>query len=466
MWFVALLAVLAAGVPADAEPGFTRPADPRREQLLQVLQGDADAATRINAAMELTRFHKADAEAISALAEVLAHDDSELMRQGAALALLSLWGNAVGALPALQKAIETDSAAVAEICIRAVGGIGPPAKDAVPALVAATFEEENGLAPWAHGALIAVTGEGDEHVAALISYLGDADLREAALVELGGAGPIAADAVPAVVELLDDEDLGIRLLAFRAIRLIASHAEIAVPALSAVANGPRRLADSMDVREAALGALEAFRQSPEAKEAIYQVAEEGELSLRVAAISGLAAVGAEGKRFDRLLLESLEGIWVTDAALKVLIGMEQPPPEALEELRRLATYPLIPEHFAIRAIGTIARDHEPAVAALEAVLDVAWSRANRPNYQQNGGGPVVELRPVSTSTRGRVNTAVVELGKVGAPAESVLPKLRRLIEEPRPGLDDEYTRRLVEEAIASIEADVRARAATAPPAED
>lgn len=80
---------------------------------------------------------------------------------------------------------------------------------------------------------------------------GEDNAKVDALVEIGKAGPRAADAVPALIEALKSKDETVRRMAAYALGQIGPKAKAAVPALQALLNDP--------VREIPLQAVNSWR---------------------------------------------------------------------------------------------------------------------------------------------------------------------------------------------------------------
>lgn len=105
------------------------------------------------------------------------------------------------------------------VAIQALGLLGPAAIDAVPALFEALKDTDASLRYWAALAL----GEIDAvAIPVLIKALSDTDfcVRWGAASALGQFGPVAKDAVPALVERLNDSHEYVRRRASLALSII------------------------------------------------------------------------------------------------------------------------------------------------------------------------------------------------------------------------------------------------------
>jgi len=106
-------------------------------------------------------------------------------------------GNGQDDVPALIQQLQAKSDTERRSAARALGKIGPAAREAVPALVA-TLEDSDPLVRWsARDALCKI---GPAAVPALIAAVKDNDrrVRRGAALALGQIGPAARDAIPAL----------------------------------------------------------------------------------------------------------------------------------------------------------------------------------------------------------------------------------------------------------------------------
>jgi HEAT repeat protein len=120
-------------------------------------------------------------------------------------------------IAALIQGLKDPSAAVRSRSARALGQIGPEAKEAAPALIQALKEQDEGVRYWATRALGQI---GRGAVPELIQALKDQDeeVRYWAALALGEIGPAAKDAIPALMEARDsDGDRNVRAAAATAV---------------------------------------------------------------------------------------------------------------------------------------------------------------------------------------------------------------------------------------------------------
>lgn len=105
------------------------------------------------------------------------------------------------ALPALVALMKEAGASERRMVIELFGRIGPRAKEAIPLLAAALAEPD--LADAAGHSLKLI---GPESVPAVTKALGDPQRRAAALVALRKFGAVAKDAIPALVQVIKEDE--------------------------------------------------------------------------------------------------------------------------------------------------------------------------------------------------------------------------------------------------------------------
>lgn len=143
------------------------------------------------------------------------------------------------AVPALIEALKSDTEGVVGRAARALKQIGPPAKDAVPALIARIDDNKGRSREDAEviEALMRIAPHRSEAVPALCAVLREPASnpnRTHAVVALGKMGVEAKDAVPDLIKMLEEEPgkAGpIRFHAATALGQIGTEAKRAVPAL-------------------------------------------------------------------------------------------------------------------------------------------------------------------------------------------------------------------------------------------
>jgi HEAT repeat protein len=216
--------------------------------------------------------------AAPALLQLLDDKDTELR-----LAVLDTLGSVGAATPEvvarLQLIAQRDSfSTIRAAAIRALGRIGPPAKEAAPTLKAITEGKGQDLRVWAAAALARMGIDPAANTAVVVNALKDHTpagrvARLAALDALELLGPAGKDAVPILEELLRDrgpisrgEKMQLRQKAAQALGYLGSAARPAVPKLTDLLNDSED-----DIRQTAVEAL--GRLGPEAAAAADRLRE-------------------------------------------------------------------------------------------------------------------------------------------------------------------------------------------------
>ncbi len=182
----------------------------------------------------------------------------------AAVAALGFFG--APAVPALAGALRDADAQVRVGAARALGQIGPGARDAVTALVQALRDGEARVRFDAAVALGRIGPAAGDAVPALGALLRDpaGEVRVGAAMGLGGIGPAAQETVPALAQALRDPNVVLRMSAASALAGIGPAAKAAVPALvQALRDG------NTSVRSSAAAALGQI--GPEARDAVGEL---------------------------------------------------------------------------------------------------------------------------------------------------------------------------------------------------
>jgi HEAT repeat protein len=167
-----------------------------------------DFITRANAARALGKIGAEAKTAVPVLVEALA-DKEDDVRPKAADALADLGPEARDAVPALRQAFQKHKGDIffAPNIVDALGHIGKPA---VPALVEVLKSGHEGVGEMAAKALGKLGPEAREAVPDLIEMLKKEDARLFACQVLGKIGPEAKTAVPALREALKDKNDEVR----------------------------------------------------------------------------------------------------------------------------------------------------------------------------------------------------------------------------------------------------------------
>jgi HEAT repeat protein len=228
-------------------------------QLVKMLETEKEGSMRMRAASALgavffeTYPDELDNIAIIALARALRADPSLLVRVQACASLKNIGPGAKDALGDLIDAMlkKEDDTTLSDAARDAFAWVaGPECKEHVPRLLEVYRKGERDTTMqfrilWALGKIGA---HENEVVPLLVSALKDKDpgkkrLRAAGAVGLGEMRGKAKDAVPALIEALEeslkpdhDKSLNLRSSALEALRKIGPHAKAALPVLQKIAN--------------------------------------------------------------------------------------------------------------------------------------------------------------------------------------------------------------------------------------
>jgi HEAT repeat protein len=197
-------------------------------EALAALLTDGDEAVRGRAARALGAIGPAAAPAVEKLAAA-AKEASPKVRSYALYALGMIGTPAQSAFPAVAEALNDADPVVRREAVKAMGRIKPPLDQAVPALVQAL--EKAQTAGETMPALHALAAAGAEAVPRLIQGLDKPEARYWACRILAEIGPPAKDAVPALTKVLGDERTEVRREAAIALGRIGPDSKSAAPKL-------------------------------------------------------------------------------------------------------------------------------------------------------------------------------------------------------------------------------------------
>lgn len=215
--------------------------------------------------------------------------------------------NSPDAVPALLKLFTGTDDAVARTAARALGKLSARAPSIAPKILAALADAQPAVRRRAAEALTRAARPLDdrgtrllvpkefqtaEAIAALAKAVEDAnnEVRTEAIRTLGGIGPAAAKALPALAKVAAsaDADKAVRVAAFAAIGQIGQDGATAVPALLAALKDPDDA-----VQRAAAEAL--ARYGKEAVPALRKALGEADVAVQFGAVQALAAIGPDAK---------------------------------------------------------------------------------------------------------------------------------------------------------------------------
>ena len=222
--------------------------------LIDVLRND-NGDTRAAAAYALERIGPAAAPAVPALCQLLRTGDADDKRCAIG-ALGEIGPAAADGVALLVKELDSESNGGGRWKVAdSLGKIGPKAREAVPALVAAPRNPAASVRVSAAWALWRIDGRKQP----LLDALGEdlESIRKDAAIYLGRLGPEAKAAVPGLVKALEDEDKQVREAAAEALGLIGVR-EVAVPALRRTMND-----EKVGMRIKSAVALWKLEKSPE-----------------------------------------------------------------------------------------------------------------------------------------------------------------------------------------------------------
>lgn len=293
---------------------------------------------------------------------------------------------------------------------RALGTIGPPAKDSVPALLDALRHPDAGFA-WE--AAMALTHFGQEPVPGLLKAVADrqANARQAAAFALGEIRPPAAEVVPRLIEALHDSDAGVCSSAAAAL------AKIGLPAVAPLVEVVARGQDPLRA-EAGKLVMQIYGSGP------LVVAREtsAEEASRAARRQAMAMLGTNDTP-DRLVL----AVWSS--------GLRDPASEV-----RLAAL----QHWATRLAGPEAMDNarilplNPLTRPSGSLSSSEGERATTTSLSAPGVnaqplwiGFALCLKDQSPAVR---ELAARCLGLIGSTAHPVAPALRMLLQDQEQGV--------------------------------
>jgi len=243
---------------------------PKSVPVMLKLIGDDDSYVRESLLETLGKVGEQSAEVAGYISGRLLDEDLNI-RYKAADVITQMGPKAKGAVPGIVKILESANAnngmlpaaknfkqdasskQTIDLCVEALGAIGPGAADAVEVLNALLSYGQPDTRAHVIYALVNIGPVAAESIPAIIDNLTDSqgNVRKAAAYALGVFGPAAIDAVPSLIRLLSDADDGVRWNAATALGLIGPGGEEAIEALQKVADEDA----NGEVRKAAKGAV-------------------------------------------------------------------------------------------------------------------------------------------------------------------------------------------------------------------
>lgn len=212
-------------------------------------------ATSSNATELAYLMSEIGAPAVPGLIRLLEKASIPEPRVAAAMAMGYMRQAGQEGVPALTAALQDKEALVRRAAARALGDIGSATPPMMTALKAALSDPDDGVRYSAGESLLQLGVSGVEAVPLLIRRIEGRGNVRSALRALGEIGPPAKDAVATLIKTLKDRDLNVRILAAQALGKIGPAAREAVPALEELASAspgtlPGAIRGERDVRAA------------------------------------------------------------------------------------------------------------------------------------------------------------------------------------------------------------------------
>jgi len=402
--------------------------------LVKAQATDADSAWQAAAALEL--IGPAAQPALAALVEALTSQNEKVVvhAEGALGAIgIAPGGAAAPAVAQLRKSLARGQVAIRSHAARALGNLGPVAKEAVGDLVKALQDREPNVRREAAQALGKMGPVAKAAVPALAAAMNDVDgsVTMQAAMALGRIGP---DAVPQLIQLLRDENL--RHLA---VMILADLGPAAKPAVETLASMEFDPDVDRDFRREIL--LTLARLGPDARAAVpalLNILGDKEHTLRPGAAWALAKIGAQ--EAAPLLVEALAKEKNTHLATVAPIALAVLSPDndgyvslALPKLTELLGHDSKQIRFevasAIVAIGPRAKVAVPKLIAGMKEPDPALRSAYLSALAAIGPA-AVEAMPVLLAELGDPEmpiryAAIHAIGRIGAEAKVAVPLLEK-----------------------------------------
>ncbi|CAK9046925.1 unnamed protein product [Durusdinium trenchii] len=422
-------------------------------KLLQALH-DNDSAVRCSAAKALANMNDVASEAVPDLLQALEDGDREVRRSAAeSLGKMDL---AVEALPQLLKALENEEDEVRSSVARALGNMRSAAAEAVPHVVKTLRDEACPVRCAAAEALGNMCSA--EAVPELLKVLEEAITSEStsmqrstiyALDRLNAlpalpSQPLAkllatktsfrgfrSEDVPWLVKALEHRGTTLRKDAAEAFGSIKPATSKAVPHLCKALGDPEG-----DVRCSAAKSLgEMGPVAAEAAPKLLEALHDYRVDVFSAALGALRQIGSLPSRAVPMLLEALDARHpaVRSGAVQALVQMG--PAEGIPQLLQA----LDDEDFNVRQAAAEALSQMSSSTQLQEALQKPETFVQRRAADELAGlgGPVVShlLKALEDEQNAVRRGAAAELlGKMGAAAAEVVPKLLKALEDPDVGV--------------------------------
>src|SRR4030095_14517836 len=293
-------------------------------------------------------------------------------RRDASYYLMKLGPKAKDALPVLIKALDDQDKQVWSNSVSAIAAIGPEAKEAIPALIddldskrgrgQRGFDKNQALVRSAY----ALTRIGPAAIPPLIQALGgdDTPLRAGAAKALGGMGPAAKEAIPALISNLKHADNDVQREGIEALVLIGADAK--TPVIAALSSKESRERSAASMTLAGMG-----RSAQDAAPAMFdQLDKETDVTVRVSLLTALPKIGAEPKTLVPRLIDALkdQNDSIRHAAINGLLSFPSARKEIVDSLTALLRDPN--KDMSQRAAYVVGRFGVAAASAVPVLLEI------------------------------------------------------------------------------------------------
>jgi HEAT repeat protein len=427
---------------------------------------DDDEYVRQTAAAAITRLGTQATAAVPGLVDALS-DDSADVRREAMLLIYRIRFLAGTALRPIVKALDDEDPVVRANAAGVIEFQGAAAKDlATEPLVRHLTDEDQKVRLWSARALAKVNPPALVKPALARAKEGSPEQRAEAFGQLGYARLAAKEAVPTLVEALEEENPSVREAAVKALgvidptgtvdpvakRLTDEDAKVrraAAEALGYATQSAKAYAEAVakllsdpdvEVRRAAITALPVL--GPDLPAApILAALDDPDEAVRLATLTCLTVLGAKARPAVprlRILLAS-ESMPMRTGAIRALSGIGESAAAAAPDLVAILNDPQKDEgtrSAAVRALGTLGRGSPEAINAVIRALDDP-----DPNMKYAAIDAVAALGPEAVAARGRLATMLEEdvgaaylaaqaLGRIGEGARRARPALRRMMAGP------------------------------------
>ena len=434
-WCIIALALpVLAGCPSRSQqPTEPEPSQAAEPDLIEAARSGEEAG-RLHAIDVLGRRGTEIDGVVPALIELL-KDDSALVRCHAAQALGQIGGTAKPAAEALVELVADKDKLVRREAVEALQSIRPGPEVTIPLFNKLLREAEPEIRLYV---MDAMAEEGKEVVEPLTKALEHEEACYWACLVLAEIGPDAADAVPALAKLLDNEKrLEVRREAILALAAIGPKAAPAVPELIAALDGEERI--NAGPAAYALGCIGQEAKAAEEKLKELADSEDSSALLQTACLWALAKLNPDDEELERAvvprLIEALKAPnqQIRETAARALIDLG-PDPEFTRPLVQQVMQDASPEMLN-EILGALASLGEKAVPRLIKALEYTDARPKAAAIIARIGPAAKDAVPAliealgddKAETRSEVLFA---LAAIGPDAKEAVPEVAKALDDP------------------------------------